>query len=205
MERIQMGIERFCGEQQVVPLLVETCRSYTDGALSRPVTEPGFTQTTSQSIGVAYPGAPLPFVVNVARSKSPGRYTSAVTAPLPTLTTQQEQALVSPPEWADQWPPFLVPYYRNGKPYGVDRPLCTVTTKHRNGLCLPPEVSGEITDVDAWRFRMLDRYEVQAAMGFDPDYQIIASSQREAVRQLGLAVTPIVAERLVRAALEALG
>jgi len=120
------------------------------------------------------------------------------------MTTQQEQGLVLPPQATAQPFPFFVSYYSNGKPYGVDQPLCTVSTRDRNGLCLPPETKSALHDLPSWRFRMLDRYEVQRAMGFDPSYQVVANSEREAVRQLGLAVTPIVAEYLVRAALDAL-
>jgi len=204
IERVRIGIGRFCGGQHPMPLLVETCRSHKGGGFSRPVTEPGFTQTTSQSIGVAHTQEAMPFVGNRARSQSAGSYTSAITNPLPTMTTQQEQGLVLPPQATAQPFPFFVSYYSNGKPYGVDQPLCTVSTRDRNGLCLPPETKSALHDLPSWRFRMLDRYEVQRAMGFDPSYQVVANSEREAVRQLGLAVTPIVAEYLVRAALDAL-
>jgi len=250
MKRIRMGIERFCLAEHGMPLLIETCHNQAGGAFSRPIGEPCFTQTTSQSMGVALPflvdlsrshatnnraysienplptvtaqrekGVAIPppftpFIVGLSHVNSESDHTSDVDDPLPTQTTRQDKALLLPDMQAmmhEQTNPFLVSYYSNGKPYSTSDPLCTISTKARNGLCLPPRgeggdggLSASPLDMNEWLFRMLDRYEIQGAMGFDPRYHIVATSEREAVRQLGLAVTPRVAQWLVQAALESL-
>ena len=249
MQRIRMGIERFCQNAVPTPLLIETCRSQTESMLSRPVEEPCFTQTTSQSMGIASPfvvdprrsratnncaypvGNPLPtvtsqrekavaiqphatpFVVNLSHVNSESISAHSIGDPLSTQTARQDKALLLPSmqdEEDEQIQPFLVSYYSNGKAYPSSEPLCTVSTKARNGLCLPPEGQrytnppASSLDMNEWHFRMLDRYEIQKAMGFVSSYQIMATSEREAVRQLGLAVTPAVAQWLVQAALTSL-
>jgi len=193
MERIQKGIERFSD----YPFVLETCHNQTGGAYIRSVLSPCFTQTTAQSMGIAMPGG---IEAEEAWLRAPS-----------TQIARQDNAQLFPdvqPQQRLQPHPFLVSYYSNGKAYLPSKPLCTVSSRDRNGLCLPPAeptiFSPSLRDINEWRFRMLDRYEVQGAMGFEPDYQIIASSEREAVRQLGLAVTPAVAAWLVQAALESL-
>ncbi len=213
MERIQKGIERFSD----FPFVLETCHNQTSGAYIRSVLSPCFTQTTAQSMGIAIPDeiqakkawlhASMPFMV--AHGNPDSAYTHSDVAPLSLHPAGPDKAQLFPDGTAPSRPhPFLVSYYSNGKAYPPSQPLCTVSTRDRNGLCLPPvgttTLSSSLRDINEWRFRMLDRYEVQRAMGFDSDYQIIASSEREAVRQLGLAVTPAVAEWLVQAALESL-
>jgi DNA (cytosine-5)-methyltransferase 1 len=53
-------------------------------------------------------------------------------------------------------------------------------------------------------FRMLEPHEIQAAMAFRTEYQVLGN-RRERVRQLGNAVTPPAAEYLIRAVAETLG
>jgi DNA (cytosine-5)-methyltransferase 1 len=50
---------------------------------------------------------------------------------------------------------------------------------------------------------MLEPHEIQAAMAFLPDYQVLGN-KRERVRQLGNAVTPPAARDLIAAVVEAL-
>jgi DNA (cytosine-5)-methyltransferase 1 len=79
----------------------------------------------------------------------------------------------------------------------VGEPAGTVTTVDRNALV------GPNVDVDDCTFRMLEPHEIQAAMAFAPDYEVLGN-KRERVRQLGNAVTPPAARDLIAAVVEAL-
>lgn len=88
---------------------------------------------------------------------------------------------------------FLLAYYSSASAdagRSLDRPLGTVTTKDRYAL-----VRGD-------KLRMLSVSELRRAMGFRDGY-ILTGTRHEQVKQLGNAVCPPVAQRLVRAVLEA--
>lgn len=91
---------------------------------------------------------------------------------------------------AEHGPRVLVPYYgsaRGGRP--LSRPVGTLTTHDRYAL------------VDGDRLRMLSVDEQRAAMGFPPSYPL-TGTRAEQVHQLGNAVCPPVAARVVRQLLE---
>lgn len=84
-------------------------------------------------------------------------------------------------------------------------PARTLTTKgHQSLVGWPEDGPGPIPDVDDCSFRMLEPYEIQAAMAFRPDYRVLGN-RRERVRQLGNGVTPPAAEYLIRAVVASLG
>jgi DNA (cytosine-5)-methyltransferase 1 len=79
----------------------------------------------------------------------------------------------------------------------ADEPMRTITTAgHQSLVSIEPQV-------DDATFRMLEPHEIQAAMAFGPDYQVLGT-RRERVRQLGNGVTPPAAEFLLRAVADSL-
>jgi DNA (cytosine-5)-methyltransferase 1 len=88
--------------------------------------------------------------------------------------------------------PFLVVYYGSDGAGGwqtLDRPLRTLTTLDRFGLIT---WSG-----DTPMMRMLQVPELQAAMGFGPDFDLSGGSRRDRIRVLGNGVCPPVMEAIV--------
>lgn len=84
---------------------------------------------------------------------------------------------------------FLMPYYGSGSGLtgrGLDRPIGTITTVDRWAV------------VDGDRMRMLTLDENRAAMGFRPGYGLPAA-HKPALKMLGNAVCPPVAEELISA------
>jgi len=67
----------------------------------------------------------------------------------------------------------------------IDKVQRTRTTQPRHYLVQP----GDVPAVEDCGFRMLQPHEIQAAMAFPADYQVLGT-KRERVKQLGNAVTP---------------
>ncbi len=106
--------------------------------------------------------------------------------PVPTITTKCGHGLIEP---------FLIKYYGNetgGE--NINDPLDTITTKERFAL-----VEGDFVQLDI-RFRMLQPHELAAAQSFPKEYQF-AGGKVAAVKQIGNAVPPKLAEALIKAAL----
>ena len=80
-------------------------------------------------------------------------------------------------------------------------PARTLTTTGHQSLVGWPT---EIPAVEDCTFRMLEVLEIQAAMAFGDDYEVLGN-RRARVRQLGGAVTPPASEWLHRQVLAALG
>jgi DNA (cytosine-5)-methyltransferase 1 len=180
-----------------------------DGLSARPADQPARTQTGRQqdalvvplrANGVARPAgsAPTPTVAAagnhhalVMRNNTGGaEMCTPVDEPLRTLTTAGHQSLV-------RWDDLLVPYYGTAVARPVSEPAGTVTTVDRYGLL------GSHLDVDDCSFRMLEPHEIQAAMAFRLEYEVLGN-KRAKVRQLGNAVTPPAARDLGAAVVEAL-
>lgn len=153
LKRIQTGIDRYCKEQPV-PLLIQTAHTTTESNYSRPVSNPIFTQTTAQTVGIAVP------------------------------------------------PGFILSYYGSAGYKQFSEPLGTCTSRDRHAVVTFPDTYPQVEDCG---FRMLNLNEVKKAMGFPASYEIVCSSQREGVRQCGLAVTPGVAAILVSRGIASLG
>ncbi len=88
--------------------------------------------------------------------------------------------------------PFLVVYYGSDGSGGwqpLDRPLRTLTTLDRFGLLT--------WDGDTPMMRMLQVPELQAAMGFGPDFDLDRGTRRDRIRTLGNGVCPPVMEAIV--------
>jgi DNA (cytosine-5)-methyltransferase 1 len=107
------------------------------------------------------------------------------TEPARTITTAGHQSL-------------LVPYNRDGVAYPPDRPVGTVTTRDRLGLATAADV------VDDCGFRMLEPYEVAAAMAFPEGYIPRTLTKRDQVKLAGNAVTPPVMTWIVGRIIRAL-
>jgi DNA (cytosine-5)-methyltransferase 1 len=105
--------------------------------------------------------------------------------PARTITTKGHQSL-------------LVPYHRTGRAYPPTEPLNTVTTHDRAAL-----VDVELI-VDDCGFRMLEPYEVAAAMAFPDAYIPRDLPKKDQVKLAGNAVTPPVMQWIAGRILQAL-
>lgn len=151
-----------------------------------PATAPFPARTTRENDGVAFPPGALLMRNNTPRG-NPGQMVTPVTEPARTITTAGHQSL-------------LVPYYGSATAaQPVTRPAGAMTATDRYGLA----TSTETIAVDDVLFRMLRPAEVGRAMAFGDTYTVLGT-QREKVRQYGNAVTPPVAEVLIRALAEAI-
>lgn len=81
----------------------------------------------------------------------------------------------------------------------VGEPLRALTTAGHQSLIEPSEPIS--LDVEDAGFRMLEPHEIQAGMGFAPDY-LLLGSKRDKVKQAGNAVTPPAARDLGHAVAE---
>jgi DNA (cytosine-5)-methyltransferase 1 len=115
--------------------------------------------------------------------------TTSTDEPARTMTTHGHQSL-------------LVPYNGTGRVHTTDEPVRTLPTKDRFALVDPEQY------VDDCGFRMLEPYEIAAAMAFPEGYIPRDLTKRDQVKLAGNAVTPPVmtwiAGRLLQA-LEAAG
>jgi DNA (cytosine-5)-methyltransferase 1 len=125
---------------------------------------------------------------NTARGDQ-GQMSTPVDEPLRTLTTSGHQSLI-------RWDHVLYGY-DSGDLRPVGQPAPTQTTVQGDAL-LGPNVA-----VDDCTFRMLEPHEIQLAMAFGADYQVLGN-KRERVRQLGNAVTPPAARDLIAAVAESI-
>jgi DNA (cytosine-5)-methyltransferase 1 len=96
---------------------------------------------------------------------------------------------------------FLYSYYGTAIYRTVSDPLGTCTTRDRHALITIPH---PLACVEECGYRMLTLDEYKRAMGFPSSFRF-QCSRTEALRQLGLAVTPAVAVVLVQRGLASLG
>lgn len=93
---------------------------------------------------------------------------------------------------------LLMPYYGQSVPHPADRPIGTVTTRDRHAVIDPDTV------VDDCGFRMLEPYEVAAAMAFPDRYIPRDLPKKDQVKLAGNAVTPPVMQWITGRVLQAL-
>lgn len=98
-------------------------------------------------------------------------------------------------------PQFILSYYGNALVRTVDQPLGTITTKPRHALITIPHPGATVNDCG---YRMVTFAECRRAMGYPASFRF-ACGDTEALRQIGLSVTPAVAALLVRRGLASLG
>lgn len=165
LRRIQAGLERFSGRPFVL--------GQHGGSVARSTDEPLPTVTADGAISCVEP-----FLLQITH----GGRTHPVSQPIPTITGGQrgDFALVEP---------FTMPYCSNGAQLArpVSQPVGTITTRDRFALVIPDGM-----DV---RFRMLQRHELAAAMGFPADYQFVGT-KTDAIRMIGNAWSVRVAQAL---------
>jgi DNA (cytosine-5)-methyltransferase 1 len=183
-----------------------------DGLAARPAGDPARTQTARLQDALVVPlrnnntakpadTGPLDTVAaagnhhalvmrNMTARGDQGQMSYPPTQPLRTVLAEQRQSLI-------RWDHLLVAYYGTGTAHPVCEPAGTVTTVDRNALI------GVDVAVNDCTFRMLEPHEIQAAMAFLPDYQVLGN-KREQVRQLGNAVTPPAARDLIAALVESI-
>jgi DNA (cytosine-5)-methyltransferase 1 len=243
IERIKAGLERYSGQGFILDLTykngirvkgltenVSTQTTFQDKSIVMPflikhehsrhlnlksANEPGFTQTTCDSIGFVVP--------QLVSNYSPG-YSKPITEPSGTITCQDHHGLLIPfainlykfsdinkPIRTQQaggvhhgivtgkaWNTFIASYYSgsNGT-FHISDQMPTVTTNDRAGFCSIEE------RIDDCYYRMLKPHEVQKAMAFADNYIVLGNS-KEKVKQLGNAVTPPVMKWIVKKAVESL-
>jgi DNA (cytosine-5)-methyltransferase 1 len=90
LARIEAGLRRYCAGEMEEPFLVEVCRKRSKGALARRLNEPGFTQTTAQSVGLVLPPA---FLVSYYSNG----HACSLDAPIGTITSKDRYGLVQLP------------------------------------------------------------------------------------------------------------
>jgi DNA (cytosine-5)-methyltransferase 1 len=172
-------------------LVMRNNSSRGDGSeMSTPVDEPLRTLTTSghQSL-IRWDGALV--MRNMTARGDQGQMSYPPSEPMRTVLAEQRQSLV-------RWDHLLVPYYSTrATAREVGDPIGTIKTVDTYSL-VGPQVA-----VEDCTFRMLEPHEIQAAMAFLPDYQVLGN-KREQVRQLGNAVTPPAARDLIAAIAESL-
>lgn len=117
---------------------------------------------------------------------------ASVDRPLGTLTTGWGPVLIQPT-------PFLSCYYGQVTNLGVASAMPTVMSMMKHAL-IQPEKELKIEDC---YFRMLEPPEIGRGMAFAGDY-IVLGNKRQQVRQYGNAVTPPVAEWLLKQVVEVL-
>jgi len=163
-------------------LLVPAGGTWNDAAI--PTSEPFRTRTTRDTEAILMPSA---FVMRNQNSRG-GQMCTSVDEPVRTVMASSVQSLVRMP-----W--MVVDY--NGPARHVSEPLPTQTTVEGDGLCSIEDA------IDDCLFRMLTPGEIQGAMAFAADYEVLGN-KREQVRQLGNAVTPPAARDLIAALAEAI-
>jgi DNA (cytosine-5)-methyltransferase 1 len=170
-----------------VPPFITVHRGAADDARTVPVSGPLTAVTASGNhLGLAVPGGAFLMRNNTPRG-DPAQMVTPVTEPARTITTAGHQSL-------------LVPYHGNAtSAQPASQPAGTMTTRDRYGLA----TGTEAIPVDDVLFRMLKPAEIGRAMAFGGTYTVLGT-QREKVRQYGNAVTPPVAEVLIRALAEAI-
>lgn len=95
---------------------------------------------------------------------------------------------------------FVMSYYGNAIYRTIDDPIGTVTTKDRHALITIPHAGAT---VDECGYRMLTFEESRRAMGYPASFRF-ECGKTEALREIGLSVTPAVAAMLVQRGLAAL-
>ncbi|TAK64455.1 MAG: DNA cytosine methyltransferase [Bacteroidetes bacterium] len=153
-------------------------------------------KTISTITGVNNYGLVEPFIVKMDHTgwNNCSSAVKEMSEPVSTITTKNAHGLVQP---------FLVRYNGAGSNvFSLDDPLRTVVTKDRFGIVQPVQSEG-----DEWYgidilFRMLQRHELAAAMGFPPEYKFCGNGT-EIVKQIGNAVPVNTAEALIRECLAA--
>lgn len=160
-ERIAAGIKRY-----MRPHLVNTAH----GARHRELEIPHSTVNASDDRSSLV----IPLLMrNNSTKGDPGYLSTPVTQPAATMTTAGHQSL-------------LLPYYGQSQAQPVTEPIGTQTTRDTHGLI-------EVNDaqlVDDCGFRMLEPYEVAAAMAFPEHYIPRGIPKKDQVRLAGNAVTP---------------
>lgn len=112
-----------------------------------------------------------------------------VSEPAPTIATAGAIAFVQP---------FLTKFYGTASAASLDEPVDTITTKDRFALVCPTvEINGARYQVRL-RWRMLQPHELAQGQSFPASYQF-TGTKTDAVKQIGNAVPPAIAEALINA------
>lgn len=118
-------------------------------------------------------------------NKGGAEMVTPVEEPARTMTTKAPQSL-------------LIPYNGTGVAHSTEEPIGTLPTKDRFGLVDPDDV------VDDCGFRMLEPYEVAAAMAFPKGYIPRNLPKKDQIKLAGNAVTPPVMTWIAGRLLQAL-
>lgn len=179
IRRIAVGIEKHwkLNPEPFMVYLRGTSLDKLDGS-SRPISDPLGTISTSGGHACLVE----PFIYTSGHRSS--IRTNSVKEPLTTIVTKAEHCLIEP---------MYLPQHSCGVMRPVSSPLSTVATA---GAIRLLELG-----IDGLSFRMLEAHELAAGQGF-PDGYKFAGTKTQAVRQIGNAVPPGVADALITSGLE---
>ena len=216
--RILAGLQRYGWAEDIITAGAGNTYETTPGNRARSTGEPLPTQTTTAQSALATPPSflfntahggrtsdldrPHPTVCasddrqslvvhrgflmrNNSTKSDAGYMTTPVSEPARTMTTTGHQSL-------------LLPYYGQSQAQPVDIPIGTQTTRDTHALIDMAHV------VDDCGFRMLEPYEVAAAMAFPEHYIPRDLSKKDQVKLAGNAVTPPVMAWIAGRVLQAL-
>lgn len=159
----------------VMPFLTSYYSASSDG---RAASEAMGTVTAADRHGLVLP---MPLMV---MNYSPG-YARPMTEPTGSITASDHHAVLMP---------FYLGYANgDSRPRAVTEEMLTLHTQNNAGLVFPAAPPA----VEDCGFRMLQPHEVQRGMAF-PDSYVMLGTKRDRVRLAGNAVTPPVAEMLMR-------
>ena len=163
---------------------ITTCTTGNRHALVIPLRTNGQAQPTSDPVPTVTAGGNHHGLL-MRNNTGTGEMCTPVTEPARTMTTAGHQSL-------------LVPYNGNGQAAPVTEPMGTQPTRDRFALLDPDTV------IDDCGFRMLEPFEVAAAMAFPAGYIPRDIAKKDQVKLAGNAVTPPVMQWIVGRIIQAL-
>lgn len=224
IKRIEYGVKKYSSN----PFLIQIAYGETARGITRSISEPHYSQTTSIGQGLIQ----NPFLVQTVNQGNDDHRIRPLDKELFTQTTAQSVGIAISPflvnnqhssgiecrvKGLDQvvptiqtthqlslvtpeaWKSFIANYYNGSNCVShFTEEMGTVTTGDRGGLAVYKNDS-----LEDFYYRMLKPSEVKLAMAFNKDYVVLGNG-RDQVKQCGNAVTPPVMEFLVERCIESL-
>lgn len=124
MDRLRIGIERFCKPERVEPFLAKLRGNSNVASIAHPV--------PTLTAGGGHVAFVRPFLIKYHGGADPKRNGTErsrdIDEPLPTLDTQNRLAMAAP---------FIVQMAHRGREHRIEQPMPTITTKDAKGVAVP--------------------------------------------------------------------